>query len=185
MPSRLSADPPPGCLSPFRAGDHAPLTLVVAFSDSSTLPPTRACGPDQMPLLRISKDRPFAVSCRRIHSRCGIAATASGPTEPPFVHVPSSRFLTALTASASSTLHIYCTVLPAMGFVPFRQPFGLRPPHVVRPSEVFSPISAVSPPFREDRRALRHHPLRSVHRAPCLLTLPVERTHIAADRFRT
>jgi len=76
-------------------------------------------GRDRTPLLGISKDRLSVVRCWRVHSRGGIAADTSERTEPPFVHVPSPRSCTALTASSSPTLHVCCNVLPTMRSVVF------------------------------------------------------------------
>jgi len=95
LPSRLSADLSPGRHPLLRIDER---TLICFPSPVPTLPsppPTRARDPGQMPLTRISKDRPFAVCNRRIHSRFDIAAAASEQTEPPFVHVPFHRFFTA------------------------------------------------------------------------------------------
>jgi hypothetical protein len=129
------------------------------------------CGPRPDASPRISKDRPSVVRCRRVHSCCDISAAASERTEPPLLHVPSPRFSTALTAYSSSTLHVCCNVLPTMGFLVFRQFSGCLPTRRSCPPK-FSPRSWRSPlAMLEWTDASSPPRLRSVHRAPCLLTL--------------
>jgi hypothetical protein len=92
--------------------DVAYFDVTISASNSSLRPVLNASP-------GISKDRPSVDCSRRVHSRIGISASASEPAEPLLVLVPSSRFSTALTAFSSSTLHVYCTVLPTMGFLVF------------------------------------------------------------------
>jgi len=60
------------------------------------------------------------IHCRRVHS---CAPHCYSPLREAANHrvllVPSPWFFATLTASASSTLHVCCTVLPTMGFVVF------------------------------------------------------------------
>jgi len=104
------------------------LCFASPFPTPPSPPPTEPCGPpsdaspgdfQRSPLRRALSKSPLPP--RPLHRTflSSIAAVASGLTEPPPVHVPSPRFLTALTAFASPTLPVYCNELPTMGFTVF------------------------------------------------------------------
>ncbi len=151
--------------------------MTSPFPTLPTSPLRLPCGPAQMPLLEISKDRPSVVRCREVHSRIDIAAAASGCAEPPHIHVPPLRFPTVLTAFAFSTLRLFSRRCQPWGCRCFVSPYGVTPHQRVLPFEVFSPSLAVPLVLpccqvRPKQTGASSPPCRQgVHRAPCLLTL--------------
>jgi hypothetical protein len=72
----LLTDPSPGRLpAPFEVGIGTLLCFASPFPTPPSPPPTGPCGPRQMPLLGISKDRPSVVCSRRVHSHRGARRT--------------------------------------------------------------------------------------------------------------
>jgi len=104
----------------FRTDDQDPPVLIVSLTDATIFASVQNLASRcRMPLLGISKDRPSVVSRSESPLPYVHFCPHFGGTEPPFTLVPSSRFHTTLTVYASSTLHVYCTVLPTLGFAVF------------------------------------------------------------------
>jgi hypothetical protein len=124
LPGRRSADLSPGRPPLFRVGDRDPPVLRVAYSDATIFAADRSpCGKPSAASLGIFQRSPLRrVLCRGVHSR---GRHRCPPLRDDryhrFIHVPSPWFFATLTVSASSTLHVCCTVLPTMGFVVFRR----------------------------------------------------------------
>lgn len=175
---RTLLPPVPGSIGSPRTPAHGPLTGWVftlsidrpvpsctstsPFPTLPSLPPTAACGHRRMPLLGFPKIAPPSFAAEEStpaaiahHSRHALAA--SRRAEPLPVLVPPSRFSTALTAYASSTLHVCCTVLPTMGFLMFRSLFSLSPPDGPALRSFLPVPGCPLLAFARSRRMCRHH----------------------------